>query len=304
MHLDDARLFVAIAEGPSLSAAARTLGRSPAAVSAALQRLERRLGVRLVQRSTRALELTDEGRTFVDACRALLDVWADAEAQLQTGRDAVAGPMRVTGPIDLAQQHLAPWLAAFTAAHPGVQVTLQSSDVLQALPADGVDLAVRYGAVEDASLVATRLGATDRIVVAAPALLAARGHPRHPRELADWPVVAWLRQGRPHVRWVLSRGDEVGDVDVRPHLCGDGAVVRAWALAGVGLACKSRMDVADDLDAGRLVEVFPHWTGEALPLMALLPAGRLRSARVEALVDWLRPRVRALAAAGRPNLST
>ncbi|MCB9673252.1 MAG: LysR family transcriptional regulator [Alphaproteobacteria bacterium] len=294
MTLDDARLFVAIGRADSLSSAAREVGCSPAAASAGLQRLERTTRVRLVRRTTRTMELTAEGRQLLETCQTLLRVWADGEQRLHQAQRSLAGEIRLAAPVDLAQQHVGAWVASFVERHPTVRVTVLVGDATQALPGDDVDVALRYGVLEDSTLVATRLCNTDRTVVAAPGYLRRRGHPTHPRELGDHRALAWLRHGRPHTRWVLSRGEEVGDVDVVPALCGDGALVRGWAVAGEGLACKGRLDVVDDLVAGRLVEVLPDWDGEEVPLMAVLPAGRLRTARVEALVEHLREQVTTL----------
>lgn len=298
MTLDDAALFAAIARAPSLSAAARRLDRSPAAVSAGLKRLERSHRLRLVRRSTRAMELTAEGRAFLQTCDELLAVWAAAEHRMRAARDEVAGVLRIAAPLDLAQQHLARWTAAFVAQHPAVEITVLASDASAQLPGAGVDVALRYGTIDDSGLVASRLCTTERVVVAAPSYLARHGHPAHPRELRTHRTLAWLAQGRPRTHWMLSRGAEVGDVDVQPVLCGDGVLVRQWALAGEGVALKSRLDVIPDIAAGRLVQLFEDWRGEEVPLVALLPAGRLRAARVAAVVDFVRAQVRALVPGG------
>lgn len=291
MTLDDARLFVTIARAASLSAAGRVLDRSPAAVSAALAKLETGARVRLVQRTTRALELTEEGRVFLHTCEGLLVAWEEGERRLAAAREGVGGELRVTGPADLSQQHLAGWIAGFVAVYPEVRVTLLVGDALAALPRDGVDVAVRYGALDDSTLVAVRLGHGERCLVAAPAYLDGAGRPERPAELARHRTLAWLRRDRPHTRWELFSEERAEAVEVSPVLCGDGAVVRQWAVAGEGIAFKSRLDVAADLAAGRLEVVLPDWRGSDLPLTAVVPAGRLRSRRVEALVAWLRERV-------------
>ncbi len=295
MTLDDARLLVAISRSPSLSAAARSLGRSPAAVSTALQRLEAWAQVRLVHRSTRAMELSVEGHQLLRTCHAMLDALAEGERELQLAREQLAGGIRLATPADITSQYIAPWVGEFVAAHPTVRVSLLVSDALHALPGEGVDLALRYGSPDTSGLVATRLCTSQRILVASPAYLARAGVPTHPEDLPDHDVVAWIRRGTPFSRWVLHRGEEQVEVRVRPRLCGDGALVRGWALAGEGLALKTRLDVSRDLKSGRLVRVLPDWTGEAVPVLAVLPGGRLKTARVQALVEFLRLRLVALA---------
>lgn len=296
MTLDDARLFVAVAHAASLSAAARSLGLSPAATSAGLKRIEARLDLRLVRRSTRAMELTAEGQLFLNTCEALLDAWAEGERALRAARDQLHGGICIAAPADLAHQYLAVWLGELVDVHPTLHVTLLVSDSQHRLPSEGVDVAIRYGALDDSSLVAARLCGSDRVPVASPAYLDRAGRPTHPRELRAHATLAWLRRDRPHVAWPLERDGERFVAEVTPHLIGDGAIVRAWALAGRGIACKSRVDVAEDLSAGRLEEVLPGWRGEDVPVYAVLPAGRMRTARVSALIEHLRARMGALAA--------
>ncbi len=288
IHLDDARLFAVIARAPSLSAAARTLGRSPSSVSTALQRLEARLGVGLVQRTTRAMELTAEGTRFGEVCDALVSVWAAGERDLRAAKGSLEGAIRVAAPVDLAQQHLAPWCAGFVRAHPEVQITLLVDDAYQPLPGRGVDVAFRYGVPDDSSVVGTRIAEVPRWVVASPDYLDRAGRPSHPSALRDHTAVAWLREGRPHALWTLSQGETVVEVTVRPQLVGDGALVRRWALDGHGVAYKSALDVIEDLRAGTLENVLPGWQGAPAPLMALLPAGRRRAYRVERLIAHVR----------------
>lgn len=293
MNLEDARLFVAIATADSLSNAARRIGRSPAAVSVALKRLEALTQVRLVQRSTRSMSLTPEGRDFQATCQALVDTWEEGRRRLTAAREGLSGPLRISAPVDIAHQHVAALAAEFVAQHPGVQVTLLVADAWASLPGDEVDLAIRYGRLDDSTLVGTRLGGAERMVVAASDLVDAT-HPEHPQQLGELPTLAWLAHEQPFTRWTLKRRRDAVTVETQPLLCGDGAVVRQWCLDGLGFAWKSRIDVIDDLKSSRLVDVFPDWRGEAIPITALMPAGRMRAVRVQALVDHLRRRFRAL----------
>lgn len=293
MNLEDARLFVAVAAADSLSDAGRRIGRSPAAVSAALKRLEGLTQVRLLQRSTRAMALTPEGRDFQQTCEALVQTWEDGQRRLAAARGGLSGSLRISAPVDIAQQHVASMVADFVDQHPGVRVTLLVADAWAALPGDDVDVVLRYGRLDDSALVGTRIGGSMRLVVAAPHLLE-REEVDDPRRLLELPTLAWLAHERPFTRWVMARRRDEATIDTKPVLCGDGALVRHWCLEGRGFAWKSRVDVIDDLEAGRLVDVFPDWRGESIPITALMPAGRMRSVRVQALVEHLRRGLRSL----------
>ena len=190
VHLDDARLFLTIASSKSLSQAARRLDRSVAAVSATLRRLEELTDVQLVRRSTRAMTLTAEGRDFAQTCTELLSACEPGERRLGAARDRLVGTLRVAAPVDIAHQHLATVIADFAQQHPELTVTLLADDAFAALPGEDVDVVLRYGKLEDSSLVSVRIGATPRLVVASPDLLQQAGFPTHPSELANLPTLA------------------------------------------------------------------------------------------------------------------
>ncbi|MEZ4322300.1 MAG: LysR family transcriptional regulator [Myxococcota bacterium] len=297
MNLDELRLFVALAEAPSLTEAGRRVGLGPGGASAALQRIEDRARVRLVERTTRSLRLTPEGERFLQTCRDVLTVWGEGEQALADARDGLAGVLRVAAPRDLADRYVAPCLAAFVAEHADVRATLVADDALHRIPADDIDLAIRYGGVDDAGLVVRRLATTERILVASPGYLAAHGLPEGPAALGSHRCVSWIRAGRAYARWTLARGTEEQTVAVRPVLCGDGAQVRRWVLDGHGIALKADLDVRRELADGSLVRVLPDWSGGAVPLVAVTPGRRFRPARVQALIDrladevvrWTRP---------------
>lgn len=291
MNLQDLRLFLAISEASSLSAAGRSVGLGASASSAALKRLEAHTDTRLVERSTRSLRLTPEGLAFLETCRQVLQTWDRGQQDLLRSRQALQGRLRVAGPMDLGERLLGPWLAEFGALHPSVELSLSRSDAFHSVRAMGVDVAVRYGRQDDSSLVARLLHTGSRVLVASPAYLQRMGAPEHPQALAEHRCLGWLRKGRPLDRWALQRGTERAIVDVALTLRGDGALVRHWALAGHGIAYKSELDVREDLRAGALRRVLPSWSGPELPLYALTPSRAHRTARVQALLDWLAQRL-------------
>jgi len=287
MHLDDLRLYVHVAQAGSLSAAARQLGLSPAAVSAAVKRIEAAQGVRLLERSTRALRLTAEGARFLDGCRRILDHWEETRSALQSG--AVHGEVRISAPADTTHASLAAWLADWRHAHAGVNLTLLVSDRIEDLMRESVDIAVRYGALPDSSLVARLLCSGPRVVVAAPDYVRRHGRPRTPDELAAHEGVFLLLDGQPYRHWPLWRGRQKQPVRVamRGGLSGNGALVRQWALQGRGVAVKALVDVIDDLEAGRLVQLLPDHHGGEVPVHAVLPSRGHTPRRVRELLALL-----------------
>ncbi|MDY0056293.1 MAG: LysR substrate-binding domain-containing protein, partial [Methyloversatilis sp.] len=252
------------------------------------KRLESAFGARLVERSTRSMRLTAEGELLRDHARRALGDIDDARALLGAGRETLSGDIHLAAPSDLGRGALSAMLDRFIEQHPGVRLTLYVSDTLQDLVRERVDLAVRYGELPDSSLVARRLHVTRRVVVASPEYIARHGAPQHPSDLTRHNCIALYRSGRPHLAWRFERGGVDTTVRVQGNrLAYDGALVRQWVLQGLGIATKARLDVVDDLHAGRLVELLTDWRGEDFPLHAMLPAGRHMPLRVRRLLDFL-----------------
>lgn len=288
LTLSQLELFVRIADAGSLSAAARQLQLTPAAASAALKRLEAAFGARLIERSTRSMRLTGEGELLRDHARRALGELDDVRAQLGAGREALNGDIHLAAPSDLGRGPLSAMLDRFIDQHPGVRLTLYLSDTVQDLVRERVDLAVRYGELPDSSLVARRLHVTRRVLVASPAYIERHGAPQQPADLGRHNCLVLYRGGRPHLTWRFMRAGTETRVRVQGNrMAWDGAIVRQWAIEGLGIATKARLDVADDLRSGRLVELLTDWRGEDFPLHALLPAGRHMPLRVRRLLDFL-----------------
>jgi len=290
----DLRLFVEAARLGSLSAAARRLGRTPAAASATLKRLEAELGVRLIERSTRALRLTGEGALYRDRVAQGLVLLDEAEEVLRRQRDEVAGEIRLAAPVDLVRVWLRSVLDDFQARHPRVSFTLLAGDAMRHLVSEPLDLAIRYGELADSGLVARRLYDGRRVVVGAPSYLARRGRPAQPSDLPAHNCLAFFTHGAPHRRWSFRRGRRAVAVQVPgDRTSDDGGLIREWALAGYGLAYKSELDVRADIAAGRLEPILRDWQGELSPLNAVFPGSGPRPVRVRRLVDYVRERLRA-----------
>ncbi|MBS0363145.1 MAG: LysR family transcriptional regulator [Proteobacteria bacterium] len=286
--LFEMRVFVRVVERGSLSAAARDLNLSLAVTSRTLARLEARLGVRLANRTTRRLSLTEEGQVFNQRCVAILADVEDAERDVARRRNEPAGLLRVTSTFAFGRRWLAGLLAEFQALYPQVQVRLETSDRLADLLEGGFDLAVRVGALADSSLIARQLAPNVRVICGSPDYLDRRGRPQAPDDLLGHQCI--LYGDPPSGHWTFADGAEVrvgGDLS-----CNDGDLAHTWALQGRGLALKSIWDVADDLAAGRLEVVLAKHRLPAAPIHAVYPTNRHLAARVRLCVDFLADRLK------------
>jgi DNA-binding transcriptional LysR family regulator len=288
LQLTQLQLFLRLADAGTLSAAARQLQLTPAAASASLKRLEASLKVRLVERSTRSLRLTPEGELLREHAQRALSSLDEALSLLGAQRERLDGEIHLAAPSDLGRELLSPMLDGFLQRHPGLRLALHLSDSMHDLRRERVDVAVRYGTLRDSGLVARHLHTTTRVLVAAPAYLAAHGTPQHPGDLEQHNCLVLNLGGRPHLAWPFTKGTQTVQVKVQGNRrADDGALVRQWALQGLGLAYKARLDVLADLQAGRLVALLPQWTREAFALHAILPDNRHVPLRVRRLVDEL-----------------
>ena len=287
--LADMDLFARAVATGSLSAAGRELGLTPAVASKRLARLEARLGTRLLQRSSRRLSLTDEGALYFERCQAILADVAEAEALLGGGAGQARGTLRVSATSNLGRRWVGPVAAAFAAAHPEVVVQLALSDHVADLVESGLDCAVRVGPLVDAQLVARKLADNRRVVCATPGYLAAHGTPRTLADLAQHACLVLATGGALHADWRFRTGPgATTSLRVRGRLVSDtGGQVHDWMLAGHGLARRSIWDVADDLAAGRLVEVLREWSDEDAPISVVYPSRRFLPRRTRLFVDAL-----------------
>lgn len=285
----DLEIFARIADDGSISAAARSLGITPAAASIALKRLETRLGCRLLARSTRSLRLTEEGRRYLDSVRLALAALEDGEQALKQQGQGLAGVLQLSAPSDFGRNALLPWLDDFKRQHPQLRFQLRLDDRHADLFRDSVDVALRFGVPGDSSLVALPiLAGHRRVVCASPQYLARHGTPQTPADLARHSALLYLRNGQPFDLWRFSRDNQGCEIQVHgDYLCDDGEVARRWALAGHGLVYKARLDVAQDIRAGRLVPLLTDWAGEPTPFNLLCPHRLQVSERVRLLHAFL-----------------
>lgn len=268
LRFDDLQLFVRTAETGSLSAAARQLDVSPAVASAALKRLEQQLQVRLLARSTRSLRLTPEGELYLVHARLALQSLEEGRQQLVGSQEGICGVLQLSAPSDLGRNTLLPWLDEFQGEHPQLQLRLLLADRVTDLFREPVDIALRYGAPEDSSLVALPVAADNRrVLCASPSYVAQHGSPQSVEELHQHNCLLYMLHGRAYDRWRFQDGKREVLMNVAgDRVCDDADVTRRWAVAGRGVVYKSWLDVAEDVREGRLQVLLPNWLGEPTPL--------------------------------------
>ncbi|WP_019517477.1 LysR family transcriptional regulator [Sphingomonas sp. Mn802worker] len=279
-------LFARLVSAGSIAAAARGLRLSPAMASRRLARLEARLGVRLVQRTTRRLALTPAGERFHADVVAILAAVEAAEARLTGAAAAPAGLLRVTAPTSFGRLHVAPQLHRFLAAHPAVTLSFDLSDAFSDLVADGIDVGVRIAAGVPAGLEAHRLGDSRRVLCASPDYLARAGTPVRIDDLGAHALLAAVGQ----MPWRLVSGTRRMNVDHTSRIeTNSSELVRELALSGVGIALRSLWDVGNALRSGRLVRVLPEWEGTRdVAIWAVHPRAPIVAPAVRAFIAFLR----------------
>jgi DNA-binding transcriptional LysR family regulator len=288
----DMAVFVAVAEAGSLSGAARRLGLTPSAVSRVVARIEARLGVQLLVRTTRTLRLTAEGETYGRAARRILADLDETETAL-SDRGCPRGRVRVSAATAHGRLVIVPLLGAFVARHPGIVVEIDLSDEIADVLGGRADIGIRFGPLADSPLTARRLGETGRTVVAAPAYLARAGTPRRPTDLADHNCLDFtFRRSEPG--WPFREAGRDVILPVRGTIAANnGETLVQLALGGVGITRVGTFHVADDLAAGRLVPLLePFNPQDREAIHAVFVGGPAMPARVRVLVDFLAERMR------------
>ncbi|MBZ0224518.1 MAG: LysR family transcriptional regulator [Comamonas sp.] len=286
--------FVSVATRGSLTAAARAEGVAPAIMGRRLDALEEHLGVKLLVRTTRRLTLTHEGSAFLEDCQRLLTDAANAEASVSAGGVRATGHLRITAPAGFGRRKVAPLVPTFHALHPEVTISLNLSDRVIDLAAEGYDCGVRVGDLTDSSLVSVRLADNRRLCVATPQYLARRGTPLHPSELTHHECLTLSSDASQTRGWAFSLRQDNGSVEVMhvkpggPLDCSDGQVLHDWCLAGHGIAWRSTWEVQAEVTAGRLVAVLEDFAAPPNGIFLLLPQRKHLPLRVRLWMDFLR----------------
>lgn len=293
-------VFAAVVEYRSFSAAADALSVSKATVSKAISRLEARLGTTLFHRTSRRLTLTDSGRALSEHAQRIRQEGEAAEEAAFESASAPAGLVRVAAPLTFGIQHLAPALADFLDAHPGIKIDLRLSDAFVDIVGDGIDIALRIAELPDSSLRARRLGPVTAHVIGAPAYFEKHGRPRHPADLASHACFTYANTATPDIWRFRKPGGEEASVRVDGPIRTDSGDAMLPALrAGLGVAILPGFIVDADIAAGQLEAVLADWSIGASALHLITPPGTLRPARVEALIEFLSDRLKRLCSESR-----
>jgi DNA-binding transcriptional LysR family regulator len=280
--------FVAVADAEGFAPAARRLGVSPSAVTRSVAALEERLGLRLLQRTTRRVALTDAGRRFLLRARRILADLREAEDSAAAERAAPAGHLVVAAPVMFGRLHIGALVCEFLALHPAVTGELTLSDRNVDLLEDGVDVALRIGQLEDSTLVARRVGETRRIWVAAPDYLARAGVPQGPGDLATHRTIHCSALGAERA-WRFHRDGAVQVQPIAPRYVTNSIDAGLWhAAQGGGVMMALAYQAQDAVRAGRLVPVLEAFEPAPLPIQFVYPSARLLSAKVRGLVELAR----------------
>jgi len=299
-RLEAMSLLVRAAEGGSLSAAARSLGAPLATVSRKVSDLEAHLGTRLLIRSSRRLTLTDAGRSYIAACKRILEYVEEAERAAAGEYREPTGDLTITSPIVFGRLHVLPVATAFLQAYPRIDIRLVQSDRIVGLLEEHIDLAVRIGELPDSGLVATRVGAIRRVACGSPDYLARRGTPQRPKDLATHDCVTFEGLNSPQ-SWVFAEGKETTTVRIRSRLSVNTAEAAIdSAIAGVGITRVLSYQIAAAVRAGKLAVVLDDFEPAPWPV-SLVHTGQPRlPQKVRAFLDFAAPRLRAeLSGSGR-----
>lgn len=272
----------------SFSTAARELDITTPAVSKRLSQMEMRLGVQLLNRTTRRIGLTPEGEVYLEHARRILADIDDMEQLVSNSLAAPKGLLRVNATLGFGRNHIAPLISNFARRYPDVQVQLQLTVNPPPLTEDSFDVCIRFGEPPDARVIARRIAANRRLICAAPSYLAKKGEPQVPNDLTQHNCIG-IRQGdEAYGIWRLTSGQRAETVKVRGSLStNDGEIAVNWALAGHGLLMRAEWDIAKYLESGRLRQVLEDWQTPPADIHAVYPQRLQTAARVRAFVDFV-----------------
>ncbi len=281
--------FVNAAEKGSLAKAALGQGVTPVMLGRRIDALERRLGIKLMHRTTRHLTLTERGTVFLDQCKKILDDLDQAEKMIGEGLNKATGHLIVSAPAAFGRKHVAPHAPAFLAANPDVKISFNLSDQVVDLVREGYDLSIRIGGTIDPSLVAIKLYSNHRVVCASPDYLKKQGTPKNLKDLSLHNCLTFNLQGGQQRGWHFRENNKtviirtVGNLD-----CNDGELLHRWCLEGYGLAWRSTWEIQSELASGKLVTVLDDYALPNYDIMAVYPQQRYLPLKIRLFIDHLR----------------
>ena len=289
-RLTNMRVFTQVVESKSFTGAAEKLGMTRAGVSKSVQQLEKQLGARLLNRTTRRVSPTEVGLAYHDRCVAILADVDEAERAVSSLHDEPRGRLRINAPMSFAMLHLAEPLNDFMERYAEVQVQLIMNDRQVDMIDGGFDIGVRIGALADSSMIARRIGVSHNALVASPDYVAAHGEPQHPDDLMEHTCLTYGHLAT-DVRWRFKKASTEVTVTVPGHLCvNNGDVLRDAAVRGRGIVLLPTFISGDDLRAGKLVRLLPGWEREPADISVIYPPHRYLSAKVRVFIDFLAQR--------------
>jgi DNA-binding transcriptional LysR family regulator len=281
--------FVGAVDRGSFAAAAADEGVTPVVIGRRIDALEKRLGARLLHRSTRRLALTEDGAVFLEHCRRVLADVESAERAVSAGRHTAMGHLVVSAPAGFGRRHVAPHGSAFIKAHPQVRLSFNLSDRVVDLVREGYDLGIRIGGEFDPNYVAIKLAANRRVVCGTPSYFKRHGKPQGLDDLPRHNCLAFNLQGGQQRGWLFQRSGQQVNVRVAGNLdCNDGELLHRWALEGLGIAWRSTWEIAPELERGDLVTVLDNFALPAYDIYAVYPQHRHVPARLRLFVDYLK----------------
>ncbi|NEX61081.1 LysR family transcriptional regulator [Noviherbaspirillum galbum] len=281
--------FCVLVKQGSLTAAARELNLTPPAVSRRLSLLEERLGVRLLNRTTRRISLTGEGEVYFENAQRILSDIDEMERRVSSSRAAPRGLLRVNAPLGFGRSYIGPAVLGFTRSYPDVEVQLHLTDRPIGLPDEAIDVSIRFGDVPDSRLIAKKVASNRRLLCAAPGYLRNAGIPAYPHDLTQHQCIVLRQNETAYGNWRLSRGKNHETVKVHGKLStNDGEVALNWALEGRGILMRAEWDVAKYLRSGRLVQVLGDYDTPPADVFAVYLERLNLSAKVSHFVEFLR----------------
>ncbi len=287
-HFKQISTFVDVAAQGSLSAAARTEGIAPAMIGRRLDALEHRLGVKLLQRTTRKIALTNEGADFLQDCQRILTDLEDAESAVSERSAKASGHLTISAPAGFGRQHVAPLLPTFLTKHNEVNITLNLNDRVVDLIGEGVDVAIRIATLSDSNLIGVKLADNKRVVVASPIYLKRYGTPKSLDALSKHNCLAISNEGSQR-GWTFQHNGKNVTLKVAGNMvCNDGEVLHDWAMSGKGLAWRSMWEVGAAIESGKLVSVLDEYAAPGNDIYAVYAQRRHLPLRVRAFIDFLK----------------
>ncbi|MCH2108243.1 MAG: LysR family transcriptional regulator [Polyangiaceae bacterium] len=298
MDLNESQVFIEVVKARSFTGAGKKLGVPKSSVSRKVTALEERLGVQLLQRTTRRLSLSHEGEIYFERAAKALEALEEAEREILEDAELLRGVIRITAPSDFGQSEYGRALAEFSEQHPHVQIQVELTQRKVDLVGEGFDLAIRAGRLPDSSMKAKRLGLSELNLYASPEYLEKHGTPTSPAELSNHDCV--LFGSAHHQVWQMNKGEEKVEVAVKGSSCANQfSLLVSATVAGAGIALLPNLGNSERVSNGQLINILPGWGQRVAGIFALYPASRHLPSRVRALLDHLSERFSRIIIEGR-----